>query len=148
MLSQLSFNAVLEQINLTWIFSAFRLCCKPLISIMHSNMFTCSRILRHTKEGWLNLWLRKLASTKNSTLSPEACNRYTPAYFSYQRHSWTLNDTLCEVYGWFISLWGSKQCTTQSCSQCGAKEKDFATLSKYYYCRSALPAAGSRVVFN
>lgn len=29
----------------------------------------------------------------------------------FQNSSWTLNDTLCEVYGWFISLWGSKHCT-------------------------------------
>ncbi len=150
----ISVNALfaVKHISLTWNITDLSYSVhlwSPKSASYHWNMFISSQrqsVMFLDEAYEFHGWEKQNTS---STESPSGvCNRYTSACFPYQNSSWTLNDTLCEVYGWFISLWGSKHCTGHHHSPCGAKEKDFAIKYKNYCGRLVLLAAVSLVVFD
>lgn len=118
------------------------------------NLFLTTQICLYAVECRLSCYgMRRTGFVAEKSRTPHqvkpprgVCNRYAPACFPYQNSSWTLNDTLWELYGCSTSLWGSKHRTGHCHSPCRAKEKDFAIKYKYYCGSSVLLAAVSSVV--
>lgn len=125
-----SFNPFLQQSIITssemsTTLNLWSMKCAPY----HSNT-VCFYAVRCILSG---CWMRLTEQNTSSAETPRGvCNRHTLACFPYQNGSWTLTDTPCELYGWFVARWGSKHCTCHCHSLCGAKGKHFAIKHTYY----------------